>query len=403
MTIPFKTLANVAGQKHRPPLFSVWDAHSSVPPQTILITAQLLEKFAGHTEIDSWKLVEEAVKDTTGAVTTDFNVKALNSLNSLYYSSCEQAFHKHSDLANLYVKNRMTQYTLLHTVLKNTQAQDIKIKEINAGATFSRWQHFASFLPKERSMDVTIADLDEDIIQIEKIMQADLSRMKFKAERYDMREDFPTLGEKDKLDVMLVTYGFDSVWLDEDVMYMKHKEKWYQILYRVKVTSEANEQEELVQLLRRGFSEHPLTLAVFDDVVVETVAVPVEVDKLLFKKEILELYGTYEEARIVVPGTLVRRVKEAFETQLKQDGVFIIGEVATYPKKTDEKIEFTILDYHTTGKVAKYKVEDLYLAERILRDWGFKVEVHDLASLAKSFGKEISEDTEDTWVMVVKR
>jgi hypothetical protein len=402
MTIKYKELQKIVENKHKTPLLSIWDATLAVPPQSVLITNNMLSHFAGHSEVDSQAIIDFAVADTTGAVTSEFTSTSLNSINSLYYSSCEYAFHKHSDLANLFVSNRIVQRTVLMKLLEEVASPLIRIKEICCGGTFTRWQHFSEFLPKDRSLDVTLADLTKDIIQIDQIQALSLPRMTFHSESYDLRDDFKTVSPMERFDALFVTYGFDSVWLPEDVMYYKKGAEWFQILYRVKVLPSPH-QERVIQALREGYVRPMVPLADFDSVVIECIAQKIPVDALLFKDELLAVYGNYNEMRINVPATLVKRVEEAFESQLKDSGIFMIGEVAVYVVEDGKEIETTIADYNTTGKVGKYKVEDFWLAEYILKRKGFVVEVWDLGKLAKRYGKEVSEDTEDTWVMVVKR
>lgn len=237
----------------------------------------------------------------------------------------------------------------------------------------------------------------------EKIESLNLDGITFGYDAYDMRKPFETLDEQDKVDLMLVTYGFDSVWDESDAMYVKDHGEWHQIKYRVKVSPTAKNTDRLIEYLRNGYCAEGLSLDAFDDVIVETIAVPVDLDKVQYGGFVKKAYGGYEEARVSMPGLLVQRVKEAFEKQIKKNGYFIIGEVATYPIKEGEKIELTIADYNTTGRVAKYKVEDFYVAEMILESMGFDAEVHDISKLAGKYGKKIDEDTADTWLMVVSK
>lgn len=403
MKIKKSELTSLLNTKHLLPLYSVWDKESTVPPQTILITERLLEKLNGFEEIESDALVSAAISDKEDAVEKEFSSTALNSINSLYYGYCHDAFTKHGDIANIYVKNRMVQYTLLKLMLERIESKEIRIHEFCCGGKYTRWAHFAKYLPAGRSMDVTLSDITADIIPLEKIQSHHIPGMKFHSLAYDLREPFPTLSADKRYDVMLVTYGFDSVWLPEDVMYVKQNGGWSQILYRVKVLPETENKEHILHLLRKEESEVSVPLHIFDNVVVECVAQPVDIAQVHYGAEIQELYGDYDETRVIVPGTMVQRIDEAFTGQLKDSGIMMIGEVATYPLDKNKKMDMTIADYNTTGKVGKYKVEDLWLAERILQHKGYKVEVLQLGEAAKKFGKEVSDDTEDTWVMIVSK
>jgi hypothetical protein len=381
-------------------VISLWDKKAPVPPQSVVISKDLLKKIESeHTSADL--LINHAINDSSLAVTEEFSVTALNSINSLYYGCCIDAFNKKSSLATFFVKNRMAQYVILNAILERVKDHEFSIKEICCGAVYSRWQHFDKFLPNGRKIKAILSDLTEDIIPKERLETLNLKNIDFEIEAYDLRDPMPFRDEK--VDVMFVTYGFDSVWLEDDVMYVKHNNEWFRIKYRVKVLPTAKQPEKLLSYLREGFTTDPVYLEDFDNVVVETLAEKVDILKVPYGKYIQSLYGEYEEARTIVPGGIIKRVQEAFENQIKDDGIFVIGEVATYPIKPDEKIELTVVDYNTTGKVGKYKVEDFYLAEAILKDIGYSVEVLDMEKEAKRLGKTIDEDCEDTWLMVVQK
>ncbi len=401
-TISRKSVENLEAAK-KPALLSLWHKDAQVPPQTIFVSPQIADLVRTKEEVRSSDVLKVAVEDMLYTVEKDFNETALNAINSLYYSSCSHAFDKKSDLATLYVKNRMVQYAILHEILHLIKHKEMTIKEICCGGVYTRWQHFDKYLPRDRKIHAILSDFTMDIHPKEKINALNLDGITFGFDAYDLRKPFEALPDDEKVDLMLVTYGFDSVWDKSDAMYVKERGEWHQIKYRVRVSPTAKDPEKLLELLRAGFSKEQLPFDLFDDVVVETIAVPVDLDKVQYGEFIKKAYGDYEDARVSMPGLLVERVKEAFEKQIKKNGYFMIGEVATYPLKDGEKIELTIADYNTTGRVGKYKVEDFYIAEMILESIGFEVEVHDIAKLANKYGKKIDEDTADTWLMVVKK
>ncbi|MDQ3099411.1 MAG: hypothetical protein M3Q44_06720 [bacterium] len=401
-TISHKSLENIESSK-KPALLSLWHKDAKVPPQTIFASPQIVDLVKEQKEVHHQELLKVALSDDSYTVERDFSATALNAINSLYYSSCDHAFDKKSDLATLYVKNRMVQYSMLHEILHLIKAKEMTIKEICCGGVYTRWQHFDKYLPRNRKIHAILSDFTMDIHPKDKINSLNLDGITFGFDAYDMRKPFAKLDESDKVDLMLVTYGFDSVWNEGDAMYVKEGGEWHQIKYRVRVSPTAKDPEKLIGYLRQGYCAEGLPLDDFDDVVVETIAVPVDLDKVQYGEFVKKAYGEYDEARVSMPGLLVERVREAFEKQIKKNGYFMIGEVATYPLKEGEKIELTIADYNTTGRVGKYKVEDFYVAEMILESMGFDVEVHDIAKLAAKYGKKIDEDTADTWLMVVTK
>lgn len=403
MHISKKQLQAVLDNKQRHPLLSVWDKTSGVPPQTILVTKRLLSRFAAIDDIDSQTLVDTAIADTDDAVEPTFSPTALNAINSLYYGYCSDAFTKHGDIADIYVRNRMVQYIILQLLLEKVSSPHIRIQEFCCGSKYVRWQKFAEFLPPNRYLDVTLSDITADIIPLKEIRSRHLPRMTFEAQSYDLRNPFPALPKDERFNALLVTYGFDSVWLPQDVMYVKQNGQWSQILYRVKVLPETPNKEHVLHLLRKEEADVSVPLSLFKNVVIECIAQPIDLQSALYGSEIEELYGDYDEVRVIVPGALVERVEQAFAGHLTDEGIFMIGEVATYPLETGKKIDMTIADYNTTGKVGKYKVEDFWLAERILQHKGFTVDVLGLSEAAKKYGKTISDDTEDTWLMIVSR
>ncbi|MDQ3239690.1 MAG: hypothetical protein M3P33_04150 [bacterium] len=380
-----------------PAVISLWDKSAPVPPQFAVVYKESLTQDNGN--IDAQALIEKSQNDFEYAVTKEFTADALNNINSLYYGSCVDAFAKKSSLATFFVKNRMGQYVLLKCMLDRISCPTITIKELCCGAVYSRWQHFDKFLPTGRRMEAILSDFSDAIIPKNDIDCLNLNNVSFAYESYNLKE---SLVETDKkVDVMFVTYGFDSVWIEGDAMYVKQNNEWFEIKYRVKVLPTSTNPELMLGYLRQGHTQDPVYLSDFDDVAIETIAQKVDILNVPYGLYVNRLYGSYAEARTNIPGGIIKRVQEAFDKQMKPGGIFVIGEVATYPIKQGEEIDLTIVDYNTTGRVGKYKVEDFYLAEAILSDLGFKVEVLDMQKEAKKLGKEIDEDTEDTWLMLV--
>lgn len=257
-------------------------------------------------------------------------------------------------------------------------------------------------MPNGRSIDATISDIAEHLVSPEQIAKMNLKKVKLAYEAYDLRNEFSSRSADQKYDILFTTYGFDSVWHHDDCIYEKIGGKWYLVQFRLRVDPQSIHFDRLIEALRKGFSHESVSLDDFRHIGIEIVAKEIDIQKMKYGKIIAETYADYEFMLINFPGGLIDRVEQAFERQLQPNGMFMIGDVVNYPLE-GEKLDPNMNYFNTTGRVGKYKVEDYFLAEIILKSKGFKVEVHDVKKFAEHYGKTFDEDSSDTYVMIVTK
>jgi hypothetical protein len=406
MVIQIAELRRFLESKHRgAAIYSIYDQEKKVPPQAFYITRDFvssLEKEFGK-EISSEKFIEMSVKNTLGCVSDKFSSKTLNNLNSLYFSSCPAAFSKTSGLATFYVSRPQVQHAFMKRMLEQSDSDKLRIHEICSGTVLSRWQFMDKWIPKGKRFDVTVSDIAEDLVTKEQIAKLGLKKVNLEYEAYDLREDFNKKPEDQKYDVLFTTYGFDSVWHDDDKVYEKIGGKWYLVEYRLRVDPGSVHFDRVLSALQKGVSSEPISLDDFNHVGVEILATEIDIKKAKYGEVIEKTYEDYEFMMINFPGGLLDRVEQAFARQLNKNGMFLIGDVVNYPLNPGEKLDPNMNYFNTTGRVGKYKVEDYYLAEIILKQKGFKAEIHDVRKFTEKYGKTFEEDSADTYVMIVTR
>jgi len=406
MLIQIADLSRFLKLKHRnAAVYSVFEQENKLPPQAFYITRDFVKKLElkYRSEISSEDFVNEAINDTTGCVTENFSSKTLNNLNSLYFSSCSDAFSKSSGLATFYVSRYQVQYAMMRKILDHVKKPVVKIHEICSGTVLSRWQFMEKYLPSGKKFDVTLSDIAENLVTDQQIAKMNLNKIKLSYEAYDLRNDFSEKPDNQKYDVLFTTYGFDSVWHEDDRVYEKIGGKWYLITFRLRVDPSTRHFDRVLAALRNGISSDPISLDDFHHVGIEIKVDQIDISKVEYGDVIEKTYSDYEFMMMNFSGGLIERVEQAFERQLTEGGMFMIGDVVNYLPENGDKMDPNMNYFNTTGRVGKYKVEDYNLAEIILKQKGFKVEVHDIRKFTESYGKTFEEDSSDTYVMIVTK
>jgi hypothetical protein len=156
--------------------------------------------------------------------------------------------------------------------------------------------------------------------------------------------------------------------------------KWYRSLYRLKVDEWSPRREVLLQALRTGTGLPSSGNIVQDARALEGIFVE-EVMEETSRDQVP--YADFLQARregisINVPGGLIKRICQAFERQLKPDGMFISMDVADI-----EPPDAAPLPANVSGLAARFKIEDYALARHILETEGYQVEFVRLSDLAE--------------------
>lgn len=145
---------------------------------------------------------------------------ALNKINSLFYSSIDEAFGS-SGLADFFIKIEPIQIAIARKIEELIPKTIIRVKELGSGKDLTRWE-IISKQKSKRKWDVILSDFSEKSLpDLRKIKKSE--NFRFSTEKLDLLAPFKRLKTKDKVDVMLITYGFDSVWFPEDAHLEKIK------------------------------------------------------------------------------------------------------------------------------------------------------------------------------------
>jgi len=324
-----------------------------------------------------------------------YSKSAINNYNSLFYSSVKDAFLE-GQLADFFVKIDAISLAFAKKIEKLIPKDQVRVLELGTGSHFSRWEAIRNEETKKK-WEVVLTDFT--LNSLPKVIKS-TSQFSFKAKKLDVLKPFP----KNSVDVVLTTYGFDSVWFPEDIHLERKDGKWYEGRYKFEVSGKRKKM--ILEALAKGRSLG-LFLTDFENISIRKKLFPTDLSQVKYKKQIEEYYPA-GDIKINFPGGLLAKVDEAFEKMIAPGGVFITGDMAVNSKKgvipkNNYMGEVEMKDYMTSGKVAKFKVEDYGLAKKILEKKGYRVELVTVEEFIAKSGQEIPLRVVDHLVMVVKR
>jgi hypothetical protein len=161
-------------------------------------------------------------------------------------------------------------------------------------------------------------------------------------------------------------------------------------------------------VLETGLSNKNLQREDFQHISIKKKLIKVDIDLVQYGKVISDYYVRKSKVDVNFPGGLIKKVVEAFETQITPGGAFIIGDMAVNGREgfvtnglPNGKSLF-MDDYMTSGEVAKFKVEDYGLAKVILESYGFDVELVTVEDFIKNSGYEVPLSVKDHWMMTIR-
>lgn len=371
----------------------VWDSRVSFihlrdesarisPSYDFLITDALLRelkaaKNAKGADLSQDELLGICLAAGEDAVNPTFTTDAMNAINASYYAS-EIAFGESAKLATMFVENAPLNTAMGALIADNTTGETLRIKEISSGNNTGHWQKVMERIrgaDDQKSVEITLTDFVEPTIAPE----LSNSGAMVNAEVYSLFDDMPVLPKENRFDTLISTYSFDSIWQPEDMRLEKIDNQWYQAKYRVKVADWASRREELISAMREQKPLNNAAATDYDGIVVERAMERVDVSEHPFYK-----YITGSEQKIVnLPGGLIKRIVNAFDSQLKEDGIFITGDVADFGETMISKMD---ADQCISGIAARYKVEDYALAKQILEaEYGLEVSFIGLPELVDGY------------------
>lgn len=338
-------------------------------------TFDYIEKHISNSEEPSQEELLRAALEggRDGAVEPVFLPDAMNAINATYYSS-SVAFDSRAGLATMYAKNRPLNEALGNLLATASSSSAVRIKEVASGST-EHWVYIVDGLRKngKTELNVTLTD-----VVAPHVMPPSSGSVQFASEAYSLFDNLPVLEPEARYDVLITTYGFDSVWLPEDMHLKEVNGQWYRSLHRVKVAEWNPRRGELLDAMRAG---RPLAGGVpedYDGIAVETVMEPIDIRAHPFGDFITK----HGQADFNFPGGLIKRIVEAFESQLSPSGIFVSCDVGNFGKTASGYTP----ESFKSGVAARYKSEDYVIAKRILEEkFGLDVALYGLDELASQY------------------
>jgi len=302
----------------------------------------------------------------------EFQPDALNRYNEWFYHRKYVA----SDgvLHNTFTENSDVVTALGNCMLEGFHGASGRVKVIMAGSSIeSAFQQIAT-QHRNNNFEVMISDFFEIPVKRDN----GVVNLLVRSVRESILDEMDELSEEKRHDVMLCTYGFDSVWMRGDYHYILTGGQWYRSLHRLNVVSDG-----------LGDSGSPY--------MVETIVFPVvDMTQVEYGEIIIEIFGDCSEVRVNVPSGLIRTVREVFEKQLHRGGMFIVGDICSAGELVKE--------YEFLESGAMYKIEDYRIAEKVLNYIGFNAHLFCITEFLKTYsGDALQEKLFGKYVLVVTK
>ena len=333
-----------------------------------------------------------------------FTNDAINKYNSLFYSCVNNAF-KVGGVADFFTKIEPMQIALARSIRNLVSKKTIRVKELGSGPDLTRWKIISETEP-ETKWEVVLTDFSKNVLPDIKSLKTS-NNLSLKKEVFDVLKLLPKLKSEDKFDVFLTTYGFDSVWFPDDMHLEKQIGNWYQAKYKLAIDKKYHRYKLLSNALQKGYSLQLIKLKDFKYISIKKRLFKVNINDIKYGKTISEYYSLKSHVKINFPGGMINKIIEAFEKQIAKGGIFIIGDMAVnskqgiIPPESRQDKAFYMDNYHTSGKVAKFKIEDYGLAKKILGSEGFKVNLDTVESYIHKVEYEIPLQVKDHLIMSV--
>lgn len=320
--------------------------------------------------------------NTVNAVNPRFTPDAINAINISYFES-PIAFTPEAGLANAF-NDSIVLNILMGAFLGDRVGKPgefLRIKELAAGALPEHWQVAADAatisegtISGAAGVELTLTDFFAPPIP------GDLEndQLRVQSEAYSLLDDLPNLPPDQRFDVLMATYGFDSVWQPEDMRLTRIGGRWYQSLMRVKVDDWSPRQQELITAMRAREPLPDATATDYEGIYVEEVMEEIDRSQVPYA-DILE--ESREHVTINYPGGLIKRAVQAFDRQLNDDGIFMSIDIADIQQPT-----LTPSPADVSGVAERFKIENYHVAAKILeREHGLHVEFISLTQLVARY------------------
>jgi hypothetical protein len=359
--------------------------YSGSPTQLFGINRNLIEMIK-NVSLENKEFVSEedlyilALQNMEGLFNPDFSFDALNDLNQIYFA-LKGSFSSAVGLSvilnnNLAINASIARVIDYHFPLTR---KTVKIKELAYGQRENRWNVVGANVG-HRNFDVTLTDFHE---LIELPSEVTAPNIKISHGLYNFLEDFEMVELEDKFDLILTTYGFDSIWQEGDIRYVKYHDQWYRSSLRLRVLDWHRKKDRLIQSLLTGVPYEGMEVMDLEGIFIEEAVEKIDLSLEPFGEYIAAEFSSFQNVKVNFPGGLIQTVDDAFKKQLLQDGVFLIGDVAVFEESDRDS---ALKAYGISGTVARFKVEDYLLAKKILeKAYNYKVEIYSLDRFVSTY------------------
>jgi hypothetical protein len=314
-----------------------------------------------------------------------YSLYNINVFNKLFYRYAEKELI--NELPNLFTKLDLFNIALHRKITTELNSDEIKVTELASGKKMDRWETFKK-IDKIRKWRVFLTDFDESLLPNPNIIN-NSDNFEFKTGIYSLFNNFPKLRSDERRDVVLSTYTFDNLWLEDDLHLIKVDNAWYQKLYRL----DLSKTERGIKDIKKG---KKLDRQFFKDLKIKTKTVSINLSSVKYGRYIDEYYKSYKRVSVNYPGGLVSSVVNSYDNQLTKKGVFITADIATTDNSKKTK------GFKSVNETIKIKIENYSLAKYILEKLGYSVELKNLYEFIKEAGIATPVEIHDHFVLAVR-
>ncbi len=321
------------------------------------------------------ELLDIALSNNEGAVQDDFSPGAIAAAVASYYAS-PVAFSVESQIANMYAVNITLNYVIGSLLAAESGHKAVmRVKELASSTKLDHWQFIVEGMRHQGAKHIQAVLTDFVPHQLDPRLAA-YTDLGVGHEVYNVMDDLTQLPERERFNAFIATYTFDSIWQPEDMRLTRVGNQWYLSSYRLKVADWNPRRYELVAALREGRPLERARAQDYQGIFVEETRHKVDLSGHPYK----DVIDQYPGKVVNVPGGAIKRIRNAFDTQLHDDGIFVIGEVMQVREEAQSNPS------QIAGLAARFKVEDYRLLKQILEKYhGMRVDFVTFPELADRF------------------
>lgn len=316
------------------------DEHGSEIPDILVgLDPELNFRFSrlmteGRTQLG--RLISAAVRSNSFTTSQWDYGSACNRHNQGVYASAHMASYSED-----FFRSPKINHAIAQVIIDEFTPGQVRVKEVGGGNCSDSWNAVSRFLPNTYTLDVINTDFCD---RMDLLPDGQNPRLSFTTEVLDLTKPLPTLKENEKCNLIVAKYTFGCIWFKDDRTYYCKDGTWSRVFFRSK-------KFEGVELI-------------------DHVHVPIDIEREPFGLLIREAAPKHEGKYITIPYGLIRKVQEAFNTQLDDSGVFLIGDVSLFKNGYDGNFTPFLL---TSNCHAAYRHLQLELVKQFLEILGYTV------------------------------